>query len=317
MKAMQYRGYGGPDQIVAAEVPVPQPGPSQLLVRVAASSVNPVDWKLHNGHYRWLMPVRFPSIPGFDVAGEVVETGAQVARFKAGDHVFAMSDARAGGASAEYAVVGEGAAARMPSNLSAPEAAAVPLAGLTALQALRDLGHVAAGKRLLVIGASGGVGHFAVQIAKYCGAEVTAVCSSRHVEMVRGLGASRVIDYTSESDFRGPQPYDIVFDVVVNRPVSGFLRLLAPDGIYVSSLPSFGRVAAAFYLPLCSKRRVRVARVAARGEDLDQLRALCDAGKLRPVIDRVLRLEELAAAHAYSARGTTTGKIAIVIGAAS
>lgn len=313
MKAMQYRGYGGPDQIGSAEVPVPRPGPSQLLVRVAASSVNPVDWKLHGGQYRWLMPVRFPSIPGFDVAGEVTETGTQVTRFKPGDRIFAMSDVRPGGASAEYAVVGEAAAARMPARLPAREAATVPLAGLTALQALRDLGHISAGKRVLVIGASGGVGHFAVQIARSYGADVTAVCGSRHVDMLRNLGVDSFIDYTRQSDFRGPQPYDIVLDLVVNRPVREFLPLLAPDGIHVSSLPSFGRIAAGWLLPLGSKRRVRVASVKARGADLDQLRALCDSGKLRPVIDRVFRLDELAAAHAYSRRGSTSGKIAIVV----
>lgn len=313
MRAMRYRGYGGPDQIEPAEVPVPRPTRSQLLVRVAASSVNPVDWKVHSGQYRWLMPVRFPSIPGFDVAGEVIETGAQVTRFKAGDRVFAMADTRPGGASAEYSVVGELAAARMPAGMSAREAAAVPLAGLTALQALRDLGRVAAGKRVLVIGASGGVGHFAVQIARSYGANVTAVCSGRHTDMVRRLGADRVIDYTSQSDFSGPQPYDVVLDLVVRQPVRAHLALLARDGIHVSGLPSFGRIAAAFLLPLCSRRRVRVVGVRPRGEDLDQLRGLCEAGALRPVIDRVFRLEELAAAHAYSQRGRTSGKIAIVV----
>jgi len=310
---MRYRGYGGPDQIEPADVPVPRPALLQLLVRVAASSVNPVDWKLHNGQYRWLMPVHFPSIPGFDVAGEVVETGAQVTRFKPGDRVFAMLDRRPGGASAEFAVVSEGAAARMPASLSAREAAALPLVGLTALQALRDLGRVAAGKRVLVVGASGGVGHLAVQIARSHGADVTAVCSGRHTDMMRGLGANRVIDYTRQSDFRGPQPYDIVLDLVVRAPVRTFFPLMARDGIHVSSLPSLGRIVAGYLLPLCSKRRVRVVGVKPRGEDLDQLRALCDAGKLRPVIDRVFKLEDLAAAHAYSQRGTTSGKIAVVV----
>jgi 2-desacetyl-2-hydroxyethyl bacteriochlorophyllide A dehydrogenase len=310
---MRYRAYGGPDQIESAEVTAPRPSLSQLLVRVSASSVNPVDWKLHNGQYRWIMPVRFPSIPGFDVAGEVVETGSQVTRFKAGDPIFAMSDLRPGGACAEYMVVGEGAAARMPASLPALEAAAVPLAGLTALQALRDLGRVAAGKRVLVIGASGGVGHFAVQIAVSYGAEVTAVCSTRNLDMAHRLGARRAIDYTRQSDWRGPQPYDIVLDLVVQDPVHRHLPLLARDGVHVSALPSFGRIAAAFTLPFCSKRRVRVASVSPRGQDLDQLRALCDAGKLRPVIDRVFRLDDLAAAHAYSQRGRTSGKIAVAL----
>lgn len=310
---MRYRGYGGPEQIEAAEVPVPRPGPAQVLVRVAASSVNPVDWKLHDGRYRWIMPVRFPSIPGFDIAGEVIEAGVQVARFKPGDRIFAMADSRPGGASAEYAVVGERAAAFMPAKLSAREAAVVPLAGLTALQALRDLGRVAAGMHVLIIGAAGGVGHLALQIARHYGADVAAVCSGRNADMVSGLSASRVFDYAKESDFRGSQPYDIVLDLAVRTPVRALLPLLAKDGVCVSMLPSPGRVAASILLPIGSKRRVRNVSVKPGGEDLEELRALCDAGKLRPVIGRVFKLEELAAAHASSRQGAVAGKIAIEI----
>ena len=309
MKAMRYRGYGGPDQIEQADVPIPSPRPSELLVRIAASSVNPVDWKLHNGQYRWLTPARFPSVPGSDVAGEVIETGAQATRFKVGDRIFAMLDPRAGGASAEYAVVGEHAAARMPPNLIAREAAALPLAGLTALQALRDLGNVGAGKRVLIIGASGGVGHLAVQIARSYGAEVTAVCSTPHVNVVLSLGAERVIDYTKQADFGGT--YDLVLDLAVRAPVRTFFPIMTSDGVYVSSLPSAGRIAAALLLPICSRRRVRIVTVKARGEDLEKLRELCEAGKLRPVIGRVFGLEELAAAHAISQKGGTAGKIVI------
>lgn len=314
MRAILCRGYGGSDQLAEAEVPVPQPAPTQLLIRVAASSVNPIDWKLYSGRYRWLMPMRFPFIPGFDVAGEVTEVGAQVTRFKPGDPIFAMLDTRSGGASAEYMVVGEHAVAPIPGNMPASEAAALPLAGLTALQALRDLGQVGAGKHVLIVGASGGVGHFAVQIAKSYGAQVTAVCSSPHVDMVRGLRADHVIDYTKQPDFGSTQAYDIVLDLVVQRSVREFFPLVASDGIYVSSLPSADRVAAIFLLPFYSKRRVRIVRVRPSGEDLDQLRTLCEAGKLRPVIDRVFRLEELAAAHVYNQRGSTAGKIVIRLG---
>jgi NADPH:quinone reductase-like Zn-dependent oxidoreductase len=230
MKAIQCRGYGGPDQLAEAEVPVPQPVPSQLLIRVAASSVNPVDWKLYSGRYRWLMSVRFPAIPGFDVAGEVTEVGAQVTRFKPGNHIFAMRDTHSGGASADYAVVGERAVARLPAKMPAREAAALPLAGLTALQALRDLGQVTADERMLIVRASGGVGHFAVQLAKSYGAQVTAVCSGPHVDMVRGLGADYVIDYTKQPEFSSTQPYDIVLDLVVQRPCGSFSRLWQVTG---------------------------------------------------------------------------------------
>jgi NADPH:quinone reductase-like Zn-dependent oxidoreductase len=313
MKAMQYRNYGTPDQLQPAEVPTPRPGPTQLLVRVLAASVNPVDWKLHNGQYRRIMPVRFPSIPGFDLAGEVTEVGGQVTRFKPGDRIFAMLDRRPGGTSAEYAAVGERAAARMPANLAPHEAAAVPLAGLTALQCLRDLGRIASGKRVLIIGASGGVGHLAVQIAKSYGANVTAVCSGRNAELMLRLGADRTIDYTQTPDLRGPQPYDLVLDLIVHSPLRRLLALLAADGIYVSSLPSASRIAAAFLLPFVSRRRVRIAGVKPRGADLDDLSRLCEAGKLRPVIDRTFELKALAAAHAYSQQGRTVGKVVIQV----
>lgn len=315
MKAMQYQGYGAPDQLKLSEVPAPRPGPSQLLVRVAATSVNPVDWKLHTGQYRLLMPIRFPSIPGFDVAGEVVEVGSQVTRFRVGERIFAMLNPRRvrGGAAAEYALVDEAAAARAPANLSAQEAAAIPLAGLTALQGLRDLGEIAAGQHVLIVGASGGVGHFAVQIARHLGATVTAVASDRRAAMLHALGAERVIDYTRERNWAGRLPYDLVFDVIVRRPVRTFFPWMTSRGVYVSSLPSAGRVAAALLLPLISRRRVRIVGVQARGADLEELRALCERGALRPVIDRVFPLAELAAAHAYSQQGHTAGKIVITV----
>lgn len=313
MKVMQYRDYGTPDQLQAADVPMPRPGPTQLLVRVQATSVNPIDWKLHNGQYRRIMPVRFPSIPGFDLAGEVTEVGAQVTRFKPGDRIFAMLDRRPGGTSAEYVVVGESAAARSPTNLKPEEAAAIPLAGLTALQCLRDLGQIAHGKRVLIIGAAGGVGHFAVQIAKSYGANVTAVCSGRNAELVRRLGADRTIDYTQTPDLRGPQPFDLVLDLVARLPLRQLLALLAANGTYVTSLPSASRIAAAILLPFVSRRRVRIAGVKPRGVDLEALSRLCESGMLRPVIDRTFKLDELAAAHAYSQQGRVVGKTVILV----
>ena len=315
MRAMQYHNAGGPDQIVTAEVPAPRPAATQLLMKVAASSVNPVDWKLRNTQSLVYRPVSFPSIPGADLAGEVVEVGARVTGFKPGDRIFAMAKVGSGAASAEYAVVEELAAARAPAKLPLAEAAAIPLAGLTALQSLRDLGGIAAGQRVLIVGAAGGVGHFAVQIAKSYGAHVTAVCSGRHADLVRGLGADAVIDHTQRRGFSGEQPYDLVFDLIVRAPLREFIAVLAPAGVYVSTLPSIGRVSAALLLPLVSRHRVRITMVKARGADLEQLRALCEAGKLRPVIDKSFPLSELAAAHAYSQQGRAGGKILITIGA--
>jgi 2-desacetyl-2-hydroxyethyl bacteriochlorophyllide A dehydrogenase len=314
MRAMQYRHFGGPEQIVVAEVPTPRPTATQLLVKVAGSSVNPVDWKLRHTRGFLYWPVPYPSIPGADVSGEVVEVGDRVTRFKPGDRVFAMSNVRFGATSAEFAVIDEKIAARAPANLPLPEAAAIPLAGLAALQSLRDLGHIAAGQHVLIVGAAGGVGHFAVQIAKSYGTHVTAVCSGKHADFVRGLGADAVIDYTQRKDFSGERPYDLVFDMIVRAPLRDFFAVMAPTGVVVSILPSFGRVSAAMLLPFMSRRRVRFTMVKARAADLDQLRALCEAGKLRPAIDKNFALAELAAAHAHSQQGHTAGKILITVG---
>jgi NADPH:quinone reductase-like Zn-dependent oxidoreductase len=315
MKVMQYRDYGGPEQLQPADVEVPRPAADQLLVRVAAISVNPVDWKLHSGQYRLIMPVKFPSIPGFDIAGEVVEAGGAVTRFRPGARVFGMLDPRRvrGGAAAEYAVVDADACADAPASLALREAAAIPLAGLTALQLLRDLGGIAPGKRVLVVGASGGVGHFAVQIAKHLGGYVTAVCSGANAAAVRALGADAVLDYTRQTDLRGPAPYDVVVDLIARAPLTTFFAAMARDAAYCTSLPSVTRIAAALGLPLVSRRRVRIVGVTARTADLEQLRAWCEAGVLRPLVERSYALAELPAAHARSRSGHTVGKLVVEI----
>ena len=212
MRAMQYVGYGDPTQLRMTDVPVPKPAPEELLVRVIASSVNPVDWKLYNGSLRYLVPMKFPAIPGFDIAGEVVGVGKHVERFKTGDRVYASLDNKSGGAAAEYASVGAQAAAPLPKAMGYQQAALIPLAGLTALQALRDKGRLRFGQRCLIVGAAGGVGHLAVQIGKALGAHVTGVCSTANVALVKKLGADHVIDYTKQSDFQGDGGYDVLLD---------------------------------------------------------------------------------------------------------
>ncbi len=312
MHAMQYPSAGHPDSIVAVDVPKPNLSSTQLLVKVAASSVNPVDWKLRRMQSMFYRPVTFPSIPGSDLSGEVSAVGMAVRGFKLGDRVFAMTPVTTGGANAEFCAVDETMAAHAPSNVPLQASAAIPLAGLTALQSLRDLGGLVSGQHVLIVGASGGVGHFAVQIAKSYGAHVTAVCGPRHVEMVRALGADAVIDYTRQSDFRGDSPYELVFDTAVRTPLKEFLRVMAPAGVYVSTLPDVPRIVAATFFPLLSRRRVRFSRVRPRGSDLEVLRTLCDAGKLKPTIDKTFTLDDLGAAHTYSQQGHAGGKILIL-----
>lgn len=311
MKAMQYTGYGDPSKLRMAEAPRPKPSPDQLLVKVAASSVNPIDWKLHNGSLRFLVPVRFPSIPGLDLAGEVVEAGANVGRFRPGDRVMACLSVRNGGSAAEFAVVDERSAAPIPKEMNEREAAALPLAGMTALQALRDLGRLQSGYRVLIVGASGGVGHYAVQIAKALGAHVSAVCSGANVSRVRELGADEAIDYTRTVEFGPAGSFDLIFDAVVSESFGRYWNLLKPDGIYVSTLPKIGLMIRSLLLGLFSKKRIKTVMLKPNGEDLRFLGALVEQGRLRSVIDSVFPLSQLSLAHARSQSGHARGKIVI------
>jgi len=311
MLAMQYQGYGSPDLLKPAEVPVPRPAASQLLVRVAASSVNPVDWKLHNGQYRWIMPVKFPSTPGLILLAKSLrwERRSRTSSPETGSSLCSI-----GGrwSECEYVVVGEAAAAQLPANIPEQEAAAIPLAGLTALQTLRDLGHLAAGKQVLIVGALAGSATLPCKLPRARRSRDGRM-RGQNADLMRQLGADHVIDYTKQSDFRGSQDFDIVLDLIVQAPLRAFFSVMAKDGVYVASLPSLSRLAAALLLPFVSKRRVRIAAVKPRGEDMDVLRAFCETRKLRPVVDRVFRLNELAAAHAYSQKGRVVGKIVIAV----
>ena len=311
MKAMQYSGYGDPSLLKMVEMETPRPAAGQLLVKVNAAAVNPIDWKLHDGSLRYILPVKFPSVPGFDVAGQVVEMGAGIDRFTIGDRIYACLPGRSGGACAEYAVVDAAVAAPIPPQLDFFQAAAIPLAALTALQAACDLGGLHADQRLLIVGGSGGVGHFAVQIGKAFGAHVTAVCSTRNVERVAALGADHVIDYKTQSDFSAGEPYDVVLDCVVDKPYRTFQQVMSRDAVYVAVLFPLRLLVQSVLLRLCSKQRIRFVICKANGDDLALISKLVSEDKLRPLIDRVYSLHELAAAHRYSQSGRARGKIVI------
>jgi NADPH:quinone reductase-like Zn-dependent oxidoreductase len=284
---------------------------------VAASSVNPIDWKLHNGSLRFIVPIRFPSIPGMDLAGEVVEIGNKVTRFRPGDRVMACLTSRRFGTAAEFAVVDERLAGPVPKMMNDHEAAALPLAGQTALQALRDLGRVKEGDTVLIVGASGGVGHYAVQIAKVFGAKVFAVCSGVNAPWVRELGADEIIDYTQTSEFGSPAAFDLIFDTVVSEPFERYQALLKPDGIYVSTLPTLGLMARSVLFRLLSKKRIKTVMFRSNGEDLAFLSKLTEEGRLHSVIDSVFPLSQLDLAHRRSQSGHARGKIVIDHGGSS
>jgi NADPH:quinone reductase-like Zn-dependent oxidoreductase len=313
MKAMQYTGYGSPDRLALNELPVPQPSATQLLIKVAATSVNPIDWKRHDGSLRWIVPVKFPSVPGFDVAGEVVAVGDRVDRFKPGDRVLAFLSLRGPGAAAEYCVADEAFAAPVPPGVSDLEAAGMPLAGLTALRALRNLGRLQPDQRVLIVGASGGVGHYAVQIAKSFGAWVAAVCGTANVDWVRDLGADEVIDYTRQPHLEAAQSFDLIFDCVSVLSYRDVQRLLKPAGIYVTTLPRPEFLLRSLFLPLYSARRFKMVMVKPDRKDLASLAEFAAAGRLKTRIDSVYPLEQLAEAHRRSQTGRAAGKILIEV----
>jgi NADPH:quinone reductase-like Zn-dependent oxidoreductase len=323
MRAIVARGHGGPKVLRTEEVERPEARGRKVLIKVHAAGVNPVDWRTRRGELRplsFLVPHR---VPGRDVAGVVVDVGDAVRGFGVRDRVFAMLDGVSGGGYAEYAVAGEDAIAKMPENLSFEEAAAVPLAALTAVQAIRDAlrevtrnaphacdtGELAR-RKVLINGASGGVGTFAVQFAKISGSEVTAVCSAESAALARELGADHVVNYEEEDFATHEERYDVIFDVVGNRSFGACRRALRPAGVYVTTEPGprnfLSRVAT-----VPAQRKARVVLVKPSGEDLSLLKQLFEAGRLRVVLDSVYPLEEAAEAHAHGEAGHARGKIVL------
>ncbi|HEY9670697.1 MAG TPA: NAD(P)-dependent alcohol dehydrogenase [Waterburya sp.] len=313
MKAVFINQYGSTQVLQYGDIETPSIQRNQLLVKVYASSVNPVDWKIRAGQLQFLTGYKFPLILGFDVAGEVIEVGESVTRFQPGDKIYAYLDSLPGGAYAEYAVVSERVACLKPDTMSYEQAAAVPLAATTALQALRDLGQILPGHRVLINGASGGVGSFAVQIANAFKAEVTAVCSTANVELVQSLGADRIIDYTVQDFTKETRVYDIILDAVAKQSFSACKNILTPNGVYVTTLPDPDSVVQSVLTFLLPGKKAKLIVAQPNGQDLAYLKELIEVGKMRSIIERTYPLSELAAAHAVSEQGHVVGKIAIAV----
>jgi NADPH:quinone reductase-like Zn-dependent oxidoreductase len=321
MKAAVYRCYGAPDVLKIEEVAKPTPTDNQVLVKVHAASVNPLDWHYLRGTpyiVRFDAGIGTPTNPrlGVDFAGTVEAVGANVKRFKAGDDVFGGRP----GAFAEYVTVrADRALVAKPPNLSFEQAAAIPIAAVTALQALRDKGRIQPGQKVLINGASGGVGTFAVQIAKSFGADVTGVCSTRNAAMVRSIGADHVIDYTKEDFTQGSQRYDLILDAVGSHSLLEYKRVLNPDGVLVIVGGSnTGRWVGFLIAPLealvlsrFTSQKFEPFLAELKPEDLATLADLMQAGKVTPVIDRRFPLSEVAAAMRYVEAGHAQGKVVI------
>lgn len=325
MLAVTYDTYGSPDNLTWGEVDAPMPSVDQLLVKVRAAGLNPYDWHMYRGE-PWLMRPQFGMLRpkarlavGSDFAGEVVALGADVVGFAVGDEVFGGAGT---GACAQYLAVDAAKVAAKPDSLTFEQAAALPMGAVTAYQGLRDAAHLQPGQRVLVNGASGGVGHLAVQIAKAMGAShVTAVCSGRNAQWVRGIGADDVIDYTTTDFTTLGERYDVIYDTVGGHGMRAIGRALTPTGIYAIAggtgrgklLGPASAMVSAMIAGKLQRRRVAMVSASSVGEDYATIAGWADAGKVVPVIDRTYPLADTADAARYLELGHVAGKLVITI----
>lgn len=322
MQAIAYHRYGSPDVLRCEEIERPTPGDNEVLIRVRAASVNPYDWHFMRGlpyFLRIAAGLRKPKDKrlGVDVAGQVEAVGRSVTQFRPGDAVFGTCK----GAFAEYACTSEAALVMKPENVTFEQAASVPIAALTALQGLRDKGRIQAGQTVLINGAAGGVGTFAVQIAKSFGAKVTGVCRAGNVEIVRSIGADRVIDYTKEDFTNSLGHYDVILDCVGNHSFSAYRRVLSPKGICVAvggpsgrwMIAPLVRLITALVMSRFTSQKLALVLAKPSKEDLIIMRDLMKTGKVTPVIDRRYNLSEVPVAIQYLEEGHARGKVVIAL----
>jgi NADPH:quinone reductase-like Zn-dependent oxidoreductase len=326
MKAIVYEGFGSADILRCQEIDKPAPGENDVLIKVCAASINPLDWKMMKGGpsvIRLLLGLGKPKIkrPGVDVAGIVEGTGRNVSQFKSGDEVFGTCV----GSFAEYATSAsafglKSALVKKPGSVSFEQAASAPVAALTALQGLRDKGRIQTGQKVLINGASGGVGTFAVQIAKVLGAHVTGVCSARNADMVRSIGADEIIDYTRTDFTKGGERYDLLLDCVGTPSLAACRRVLTPKGrLIMVGAPHnagaiMGRMIGGFARSAFGTKKMAFFIARMNQEDLTTIGEFMASGKVTPVIDRCYRLTEASGAFRYMEKGHARGKVVITLG---
>ncbi|MCB0669408.1 MAG: NAD(P)-dependent alcohol dehydrogenase [Saprospiraceae bacterium] len=318
MKAIINNRYGTPDILELREIEKPQPGDHQVLIKVLAASVNKADWYILTGSP---FPIRFMSgfskpkyrTLGADVSGIVERVGSNVNQFKPGDEVFGDLSANGFGGFAEYALTDESKIAIKPTNFNFAQAAAIPMAAITALQALRDKGKIAEGQQVLINGASGGVGTYAIQIAKYFGSQVTAVCSTAKAGRAKRLGADFVIDYKTNDFTREDKEYDLILDIVGNHPVSSVSKVLKKGGHYVTCVFSLGALLLGPWKKLTEKKTITNVLTETNRADLQFLTKLVEEEKLNPVIDETYTLDDVPEALRKMGKGSNEGKLVICI----
>jgi NADPH:quinone reductase-like Zn-dependent oxidoreductase len=307
MKAMRIHSYGGPEVLVYEDAPLPVVNEDDVLIRVHAAGVNPVDWKIREGYLQERMPLRFPFILGWDVAGTIEQTESKAAGFRPGDAVYSRPDISRNGGYAQYIAVRGNEVALKPENLDFEQAAAVPLAALTAWQSIFDLAHLQAGQKILVHAAAGGVGHFAVQFAKWCGAHVIGTASGRNQEFLTKLGAHEAIDYTAVPFEEKSREVDVVLDTLGGEVWERSWQVLKKGGIMVSTLHAPPE---SDYEAARDKRGAYVF-VQPNAAQLGEIAELIDSGHVRPEIEHIYSLPEAAEAHRSNQQGHTRGKLVL------
>jgi 2-desacetyl-2-hydroxyethyl bacteriochlorophyllide A dehydrogenase len=312
MIAAIINSFGNHKVFELADIPIPKVEENQVLVRICAASINPVDFKSRRGFHKYILGYKFPIVLGYDMAGEVVETGSMVTQFKPGDRVHGRSNKKYGGTYAQFCTTGQATLCHIPPGIGFNEAAAVPLAAQTALQALRNLGKIKMGDKILITGATGGVGHFAVQLAKHFGAKVYAVSSPRHKEYIQQIDPYRVIDYTRDDYRKIKEKFDIVLDAAGKESFMTCGHLIKRGGVFISLLPR-PKILLHKLVSFFVQKKVKTFLMKSNHYDLDFVNTLIGQGAVKVKIDRTFKLQDIANAHEYAEKGHTEGKIVIEV----
>lgn len=308
MKVIIYKKFGSPEVLQYEDIEVPRPKDDQVLVKLKATSVNPVDYKMRRGIMKPLMKFKLPIVPGSDISGTVEEIGLNVTHLQTGHEVFGFISPVRGGAYAEYAVVNKQYLWHKPENISFEEAAAIPMAGLAAYQALYDKGGIYPGMRVFINGCTGGVGSFAVQIAKAYSCEITGVCSFNNIDFAKGLGVDKVVNYENKDPLKSRNKFDIILDTHGNLKYKEVDHLLYRDGTFINTLPSLSLLYNALI-----KERVEKIRVNSNRRDLAELKAMVEKNLIKPQIAKTFTLKDAALAHDFCEKGKVQGKVVLKI----